>query len=395
METVIRQCDKRRSTFKTSLNNFKDIFNKKFDIRDIINTGLEGKQNEDLRSFIWKLFLNILPYDCPENWVKIVSKSREAYYCKLDLFINETLASYINDEVNNIEELNFEKEDIEMMNLIKLDIRRTYQEIDLFRNNHVKESLVKILYIWSKENPETSYCQGMNEILGTLCYAIYPTKFTGNLIANDEATSTFYFINSEEGFEADLYTLFTNIMSRSLKELYNYNDAKGKGSKGNIFNIHDFHPNIRLKDIKESHCSTLAKRINTIFYYYLNVVDPELYTHIYDKVEPYLFMFRWILCMLTREITSLKNVIYVWDCIFAFEHVNNTSIGLEFLDSMCLSMILSVKKELMEEDDGCFMLQTLMHFPNELSIKEVVKQAMIIRELINDHIKMLNELEKE
>ena len=63
-----------------------------------------------------------------------------------------------------------------------MDIDRTFQDLDLFHNNRVKEMLVKILYVNSIDNPNPSYCQGMNEILGTLFFAFLPSvrfnKFT-------------------------------------------------------------------------------------------------------------------------------------------------------------------------------------------------------------------------
>ena len=48
-------------------------------------------------------------------------------------------------------------------------------------------------------------------------------------------------------------------------------------------------------EILNSHFSSLKKRINKIFYYYLKIVDKDLFIYLVDKVEPYLFLFRWIL----------------------------------------------------------------------------------------------------
>jgi hypothetical protein len=373
---------KRRSFNKNALLKFKKIYNKHYDIRDIINTGLDGKINEDLRATYWKLYLDILPIDNPEKWIKLLSQERQEYYNKVEKFITNDIGRYINEE---IEEIAINKDDLETLSLIKLDVKRTYQEIDLFRNKHVRDILVRVLYTWSKLNSDLSYIQGMNEIAGTLLYALYPANSVGDTLAGDEETSVYYFLNSDESFEADLFSIYSSIMKKGMKSLYNYHDKE----KLQIPDTTEYQ-NISLIDIESSGCSELKKRIKKIFYYYLRIIDKELYIHIYDKVEPYLFLFRWILCLLTRELTNLKNVIYIWDCIFAFEKINQSSSGIGFVDSVCLAMICSVRDELLAEEDGCFMLQTLMHFPNESSIKDITKQAMIIRELINEHLNQIS-----
>ena len=57
---------------------------------------------------------------------------------------------------------------------IILDLNHTYyQDKDLFQNTVIKEILVNILFIWSKENRDTSYRQGMNEILAVILFALY------------------------------------------------------------------------------------------------------------------------------------------------------------------------------------------------------------------------------
>jgi TBC1 domain family protein 5 len=380
--------DKRRSIHKVGISRFREIYNQQLDIRDLINTGLDGKINDDVRAIYWKIYLGLIPIDKPSNWVKVLSQERQGYFDKLDSWITNQMERYINDEVEEI--IGIDKDDLDTLNLIKLDVRRTYQEIDMFRNKHVKAILVRVLYIWNKQQADISYIQGMNEIIGTLFYALYPVRGCVNdTLVDDEETSVYNFLNSEEGFEADLYSIFNTIMKRGMKDLYNYNDAKGRNQSTTSSEAFDInYSGFTLTDIennpKHSH---LKKRINRIFYYYLKFIDKELFTHICDKVEPYLFLFRWILCLLTRELTNLKNVIYVWDCLLAFEGIESGK--LDFLDSMCLSMICSVRDELMAEDDGCYMLQRLMHFPNESSIKDITRQAMIIRELINEHLNQL------
>ena len=212
----------------------------------------------------------------------------------------------------------------ELLSLIKLDVVRTFQDLDLFHNNKIKELLTKILFVYSIDNPHPSYCQGMNEILGTLFLSVYPSlkynkysseemdKENNERITNKEML--YYFLFDEEYFEADLYTLFVELMSRDLTILYSYNDDKYKNINNNP--TPDL-KNITIEDLKKSVDSPLMIRIKKIFYIYLKS-DMEYFEVLYKNIEPNLFLLRWILCMLNREI-SLKNIFWIWDCVFFYE----------------------------------------------------------------------------
>jgi len=70
-------------------------------------------------------------------------------------------------------ELQAIQQDKDLRELIKQDIDRTCQEIEFFERESVKESLSNILYMWSKDNHDVGYRQGMNEILAILTMAIF------------------------------------------------------------------------------------------------------------------------------------------------------------------------------------------------------------------------------
>jgi TBC1 domain family protein 5 len=124
--------------------------------------------------------------------------------------------------------------------MITLDVSRTYQDKELFQSNHIKEMLINILFIWSKDNKEVSYKQGMNEILAVILLAIYPFYITDNHFSNNPnslktkirklneekdylsiSRELFTFVNCESYLQADLFILFNAIMSRGIVSLYN------------------------------------------------------------------------------------------------------------------------------------------------------------------------------
>ena len=368
------------------------------------------KINVEFRPTIYKILLNILPYDNPGSWTKLVQEQRQLYYKKLNNLLsqNENIIRFIECHhtkgTKQYEEIYclLPSGKKELLSLIKLDIDRTFQDLDLFHNNKVKELLTKILYVNSIDNPNPSYCQGMNEILGTLFYAFLPSirfnKFTNeqnakennNIVTNLEML--YSFLVDEEYFEADLFTVYSELMSRDLTLLYTYNDDKYR-NRNNAIN-YDL-KNLTNEDLIKSEESDLLKRIKKIFYIYLKK-DKKYFEFLFGNIEPNLFLLRWILCMLDREI-SLRNVLWIWDCILFYEFVEftiekkniNKNINedrentdepkehiqrLNFLDYVCLAMILDLKRDIINSESSVILCKFLK-FPNEKNIKNFMKES--------------------
>ena len=55
-----------------------------------------------------------------------------------------------------------------MKHLIRKDVDRTMQELELFNHEEIKLRMCDLLYIWAKENPEYLYQQGMNDVLAVV-----------------------------------------------------------------------------------------------------------------------------------------------------------------------------------------------------------------------------------
>ena len=375
---------------------------------DIQEKCMNGKINIETRCFIYKILLNILPYNNPNSWKNVVENQRNIYYSKLEglLSKNQYILEFIN--CHSIKgSTPYEKlfallpsEIKELLSLIKLDVLRTFQDLDLFQNNKIKELLTKILFVYSIDNPHPSYCQGMNEILGTLLLSFYPSlKF--NKFSKDELDKEnngkitnkemlYHFLVDEEFFEADLFTIFSELMSRDLTVLYSYNDDKYKNVNNTPVDI----TNLTIESLEKSGESLLMKRIKKIFFIYLKK-DNEYFQVLSKNIEPNLFLLRWILCMLNREI-SLKNIFYVWDCVFFYEFMeftfeetkniliedkenknndrNNNINRLNFLDYICLSMIFDLKKDIINSDVS-IILSKFLKYPNERNIKKIMKEA--------------------
>jgi len=369
------------------------------------------KISPETRSFIYKILLNILPYNNQNTWKKIVKEQRNLYYTKLNKLLseNEYILKFINCHAikgtKDYEDLFalLPLENKELLSLIKLDVDRTFQDLDLFHNNKIKELLTKILFVYSIDNPHPSYCQGMNEILGTLFLSCYPSlifnKYSNEEIdkENNESITNkdvlYYYLFGDEYFEADLYTMYSELMSRDLTILYSYNEDKYRNLNNN--QNEDLN-NLTIEDLQKSKESPLMKRIKKIFYIYLKS-DKEYFELLCKNIEPNLFLLRWILCMLNREI-SLKNILWVWDCVFFYEFMefsfkdnkdkiinkdeeNNIS-RLNFLDYICLSMIFDLKKDIINSESSVI-LSKFLKYPNEKNLKMIMKEAFKYSQSLN------------
>jgi hypothetical protein len=243
----------------------------------------------------------------------------------------------------------------------------------------------------------------MNEILGTLFLSFYPSlifnKFSNEEIdkENNESISNkeilYYYLFGDEFFEADLFTIYSELMSRDLTILYSYNEDKYRNVNNNP---NEDLNNLTIEDLKRSKESHLMKRIKKIFYIYLKT-DKEYFELLNKNIEPNLFLLRWILCMLNREI-SLKNILWIWDCVFFYEFMEfsfkdnkdnvindeeNKKSRLNFLDFICLSMIFDLKKDVMNSEPSVI-LSKFLKYPNEKNIKKIIKEAFNYSKTFNE-----------
>ena len=369
----------------------------------------------EFRSILYRIFLGILPYDKPGVWKNSMKQKREAYEEKLNSLLSKSdkIIPFINchslkgtkeyEELRNL----IPEEDKELLSLIKLDVDRTFQDLDLFHDDKVKEILCKILYVFSKDNPDPSYCQGMNEILGTLFYS-FLSSFRFNKFTKEEQNENnegkitngemlYYYLVDNNFIEADLFIIYSELMSRNMTTLYMYNDDRFRKKENEI--KYDL-KNLKEEDLINSNESALYKRIKKIFYIDLPKLDKRYFDFLVDAIEPNLFLLRWILCILDREI-SLKHVLWIWDCVFFYEFVEFTFLRtikeeekdkikrLNFMDMVCLAMIMDLR-DLVAEDDQSIILCKFMKFPDEKNIREIIKKSVTISNQFNGDIKIWN-----
>lgn len=375
---------KRRSHLISEASKLiEDVISQKTKFKDLLLMCQNMKVLDETRKFVWFLFLDLLPLDNHDVdiWIKILTEKRNKYF-------------------NLIFEGHHTKVDKEEIDLIELDVERTFQDVDLFRNNTVKVILINVLKSWSIKNSDLGYIQGMNEIAATALYAIYPA-----IKPCHDKTNFYELLNDEEKIEEDLFILFDELMNRSLKSLYGYCNKNIQKTACDLVNpeLNFKSDKIDFEKLLVQNVSELKKRIHKIFHFYLKLLDKKLYDHLLNITDPYLYMFRWILCLLNREF-DIKSTIVIWDIIFAYEiqdqltlnlinKINGTEEArslfycyklkdLNFLDFLIIAMLDSLHKlpDFYKNDDN-ELLSLLMHFPVErILLIELIHEAENIRE---------------
>ncbi len=384
-----------------SYEKFLEIYKKKVDcFNDIFYYCRKGLLPQEYRIFTWQIFLNILPYNEPKEWKKITDDYRSNYYNDKSKYINNKIHNFIicNEEKGSEKYENVKKEllkqDCEILSLIKLDIIRTYQDIELFHDETIKEILCNVLYIFSKKNPNPGYFQGMSDICSIILYVLYKDYTINSDFIKNDVGFLFYILYSDNHFiEADLYCLFSRLMSKDLYLFFNYNNKRSFLSAKNLNEKLE----LTQSDIISCNDNILKKRVFNIFYIELKKLDEKLSKILIKEEELDYFLSRWYLCLFCREF-SIEKTIKLWDIIFCYEFLqfhfnidNNDNINkkknhLNFLDYIALSMFINVKNRMKKDDEEKHNLHIMTHYPEGLNVIRIIYDAVSISKKYNGNI---------
>ena len=280
----------------SSETNIKSLNSKNKE--DLISKGeLSSKY---LRPIAYKIFLDLLPLEKSiQQWISITFTQKMLY------------SQFKTKNFNKKNEVEEENE-----NIIKMDLSRTFPEIQDFNQSKIMNILYNILYIYTKEY-QFNYKQGMNEILSILFISLYPYYFPSkkniskieiinainslnnnygskifakqnlnNLKQDNQRNSNgiktlFNFFYDENNLETDLFFMFTNLMKKGFDKFY--------------------------KD------DSLQKKCNYLIKNKLKIIDFELYKHCIDiNLAHEIFLEKWILSFFDRY-TSINNCINILD----------------------------------------------------------------------------------
>ena len=253
---------------------------------------VEGELNKELlRPIAWKIFLGVLPNTTSlKEWVEIIANQREEFkkkikkYCKIKKFIGDPLGG--GSKKKKAAETSYEDNDLK--SLINKDLERTHQDIDLFLKNKVKNILANVLYIWSKENQDVSYRQGMNELLAIFYLVFYPyyfpctrkpknTKY--DIIFKDIELyneDIYIFFYDEEEIQSDLFFIFEALMKKGMSNLFN---PKVLQKDDPDYKLYEIFPQIWKDESDQDKPTYVYRRCSLLIKEKLKSLDNDLYSH--------------------------------------------------------------------------------------------------------------------
>ena len=388
-----------KENLNISYNNFLLHYT---DLRKAIKKDIENikkcKLSKYERDFTWLFFLGIIPFKNPSSWKKIISLEREKYSNLRQKYITKKIEEFIelkraNDsfKYDNYKEI-ITREEFDLLNLIKVDVDRTYQENEIFLLDIVKKKLIIVLYIYAKENPKYGYKQGMADICGVFLYVLYKDFYLKNGFEKDDITSLYSVIHSNNVYlEYDLYLTFNKFMNKGINDFFLYNSIQ---YKNNILGSKSIEEKIKLSYDYINNCedSELKKRTYILFYHSFKKVESDFYNLLHKDVYPELFLVKWYLCIFTREFI-LDQVIYLWDLIIMYEFAENKLIKndkikrhFNFIECISLSMLINCKPDIIKKEEVSEIMSSLIHYPSTISIEKICNKALEIYTKLNPEI---------
>ncbi|OAX37409.1 RabGAP/TBC [Rhizopogon vinicolor AM-OR11-026] len=219
----------------------------------------------DLRPVVWPILLGYLPL--PSNLrASTLARKRGEYLSLVEL-------AFARDRQGL---------DQQIWHQIEIDVPRTRPGVRLWMQASTQRSLERILYVWAIRHPASGYVQGINDLV-TPFFQVFlsayidsdPENFDTSLLPTDVLNAV----------EADSFWCLSRLLD---------------GIQDNYISAQ---PGIQ-RSVKRM--AELVARI-----------DAPLYAHLGSQnVEFMQFAFRWMNCLLMREI-SVQNTIRMWDTYLA------------------------------------------------------------------------------
>ncbi|KAG0364745.1 GTPase-activating protein, partial [Gamsiella multidivaricata] len=245
-----------------------------------------------IRPIVWQLLVGYLPCNSDRRNVALERKRKE-----------------YQDGVQQTFARGIEGLDQTIWHQVFIDVPRTNPKMALFQNQATQRCLERILYCWAIRHPASSYVQGINDLV-TPFFLVFLTAYI-----NEDQDPESYDISLLPpeilaAIEADSYWCLTKLLD-GIQD--NYTHAQ---------------PGIQRQIIK------LRELICRI--------DAPLAAHLQSEhVEFIQFSFRWMNCLLMREVT-LQHTIRIWDT-YLTEHPHGFS---EFHLYVCAAFLTKWSAEL-------------------------------------------------
>eukprot|EP00501_MAST-03F_sp_TOSAG23-6_P001936 GSMAST32.ASY1.ANO1.2017.1 assembled CDS len=335
-----------------------------------------------IRSICWKVFLGYIPRDMPRSsWVVHLDQKREEYSRYKEKHMPDpTKIGMNNADLAMCNPLSLETESPwqkfyegkELVEEINKDLGRLYPTGcgNYFESEPLRKMMLNILFVWCKIHEDTSYRQGMHEILAPIIYTLEnQNKSTNNDNDNfcrEEILTLIESILDSNNVEVDAFWLFDEIM-KDLKPLFPTRDMSSHSSStsknsNSTTNYESFSPILGL-------CLRVQHK-------WLKEIDEELFKRLLKLgIEPQLYVF--VLFFYQFRIYfffqfHIEDVLSLWDKLFAMRS-NGSSLD-KSIELVSVAMLLHVRDFLLERDYA-YALKRLMKYPPVEDVTKFTSQA--------------------
>ena len=261
----------------TRINKFKKILQAStIPLSDLRAAAWSGVP-EEVRAMTWQLLLSYLPTSSERRVATLERKRREYLDGVRQAFEKGATASSSNTAstakgVRGLDEV--------IWHQISIDVPRTNPHIELYGYEATQRSLERILYVWAVRHPASGYVQGINDLVTPFWQVFLGTYITDPDIESgmDPGQLPRAVLDA---VEADSFWCLTKL----LDGIQDHYIVAQPGIQRQV---------AALRDLTARIDAGLAKHLEK------------------ESVEFIQFSFRWMNCLLMREI-SVKNTIRMWD----------------------------------------------------------------------------------
>ncbi|KAJ3331865.1 GTPase-activating protein [Blyttiomyces sp. JEL0837] len=220
---------------------------------------------EEIRPTVWRLLMGYLPTN--SKWrEEILQKKRQEY---VD-YVNQSLG----DGKVSLDQALFHQ--------IKIDVKRTRPEAEVYRSQTVQEALQRILYCWAIRHPASGYVQGINDLAVPFFQVFLQSYYSGDVDRMNPGDIT---LESLAEVEADTFWCLSKLLD-GIQDNYTHEQP---GIQRQI---------VRLQEL-------------------INRIDAPLFGHLQKEGVHFIqFAFRWMNCLLMRE-QPLRCTVRMWDSYLA------------------------------------------------------------------------------
>jgi len=263
----------------TRINKFKRLLqSSSISLSELRSSAWSGLP-EEVRAMSWQLLLGYLPTSA-ERRVATLERKRKEYLDGVKQSFGEGIVGSDRPIAAGITRGKGRGLDEAIWHQISIDVPRTNPHLPLYAYEATQRSLERILYVWAIRHPASGYVQGINDLVTPFWQV-----FLGQYITDSDVES-----GMDPGqlpkavldaVEADSFWCLSKLLD-GIQD--NYVHAQ-PGIVRQVANLRE-----------------LTKRIDT-----------ALVNHLEEEgVEFMQFSFRWMNCLLMREI-SVKNTTRMWD----------------------------------------------------------------------------------